>query len=102
MYKLSITILTTLFLIACGAESEKPVEPEQKADSVTPDRAAEIHARAIVIDAHADIEIPGSPSPYVGDDGRSQPAPAGTRHVAGDSAARCRRVRRRVVPRAPR
>ncbi len=75
MHKLSITILATLFLIACGAETEKPVEPEQKAGSVTPDRAAEIHARAIVIDAHADIEIPGSPSPYVGDDGRSQVAP---------------------------
>jgi len=30
----------------------------------------------LVLDAHADIEIPGRPSPYVGDDGLSQVAPA--------------------------
>ena len=38
-------------------------------------RAQEIHARAVVIDAHADIEIPGRESPYVGADGRSKVAP---------------------------
>ena len=37
--------------------------------------AEQIHARAIVIDAHADIEIPGKESRYAGDDGLSQVAP---------------------------
>ncbi len=38
-------------------------------------RAKCIHANSIVIDAHADIEIPGRESAYVGIDGRSKVAP---------------------------
>ena len=34
-----------------------------------------VHADAMVIDAHADIEVPGKESPYVGPDGRSRVAP---------------------------
>ena len=34
-----------------------------------------IHSSALVIDAHADIEIPGQESRYVGADGKSQVAP---------------------------
>ena len=34
-----------------------------------------IHAEALVLDAHADIEIPGAETRYAGDDGRSQVAP---------------------------
>ncbi len=34
-----------------------------------------IHQRAIVIDTHADIEIPGKESRYVGEDGKSKVAP---------------------------
>ncbi len=37
--------------------------------------AADIHRDALVLDAHADIEIPGSETRYAGDDGRSQVAP---------------------------
>src|SRR5262245_7042374 len=37
--------------------------------------ADEIHRGAIVIDAHADVEVPGKESPYVGPDGRSKVAP---------------------------
>lgn len=37
--------------------------------------ARAIHERVLVLDAHADIEFPDRPSPYVGDDGRSQVAP---------------------------
>lgn len=68
--------------------------------------ARAIHERVLVLDAHADIEIPGRPSPYVGDDGLSQVAPAklragrvdavvmsaavgpGPRTAEGDAAAR--------------
>ena len=34
-----------------------------------------IHAQALVLDAHADIEIPGKESRYVGTDGLSKVAP---------------------------
>ena len=38
-------------------------------------RAKAIHASALTLDAHADIEIPGKPSSYVGSDGLSKVAP---------------------------
>lgn len=38
-------------------------------------RVQQLHAEAVVIDAHADIEIPGRESPYVGPDGRSRVTP---------------------------
>lgn len=34
-----------------------------------------VHTHALVLDAHADIEIPGQPSRYAGDDGLSRVAP---------------------------
>ena len=37
---------------------------------------AGIHAAALVLDAHADIELPGQPSRYAGDDGLSRVAPS--------------------------
>jgi membrane dipeptidase len=49
-------------LLASGAAAAAPA-PER------------VHADALVLDAHADIEIPGRESPYVGEDGRSQVAP---------------------------
>lgn len=50
----------------------KPTTPEV----VAPDIAQEIHQKALVLDAHADIEIPGKESRYVGEDGRSKVEPA--------------------------
>src|SRR5262245_28714434 len=38
-------------------------------------RVEKTHADTMVIDAHADIEVPGKESPYVGPDGRSRVAP---------------------------
>jgi membrane dipeptidase len=40
------------------------------------ERAQDIHTAALTIDAHADIEVPGKPSAYVGEDGLSQVEPA--------------------------
>ncbi len=48
-------------------------EPSHSATSTK--HAAKVHADAMVIDAHADIEVPGKESPYVGPDGRSKVAP---------------------------
>ena len=42
---------------------------------MTNEHVRRIHADAMVIDAHADIEVPGKESPYVGPDGRSKVAP---------------------------
>ena len=39
------------------------------------ERARNIHERSLTLDAHADIEIPGKPSMYVGPDGLSKVAP---------------------------
>jgi membrane dipeptidase len=38
--------------------------------------AQRIHESVLVLDAHADIELPGKPSPYAGEDGISRVAPA--------------------------
>ncbi len=93
-----------LALAACQTAPEvtAPVPDE----ATTQDRARTIHERVLVLDAHADIEIPGKPSPYVGSDGRSRVEPAklhrggvdavvmavavgpGPRNAAGFAAAR--------------
>jgi len=48
-------------------------EPSHSAVNI--EHADNVHANAMVIDAHADIEVPGNESPYVGPDGRSKVAP---------------------------
>ena len=57
--------LALLLLNACS-ESSQPAMPD----------AQSIHRDAITIDAHADIELPGQPSSYVGSDGLSKVSPA--------------------------
>jgi membrane dipeptidase len=58
---------------------------ESTSSAVDLERARDIHTKAMVIDAHVDIEIPGRESPYVGDDGRSKAAP--DKMVKGDMDA---------------
>lgn len=57
----------------CGS-GEAPPSPQAVAAEVVASPAS-VHADVLVLDAHADIEIPGKPSRYAGDDGRSQVAP---------------------------
>jgi membrane dipeptidase len=61
--------LVLLLLQACGETNQTPQPDSGKPDAQT------IHREALTIDAHADIEIPGQPSAYVGPDGLSQVAP---------------------------
>ena len=74
--RLICVVGAVLGLLACGpvdgalATGEGP----DAADLIR--RARAIHDRVLVLDAHADIEIPGKPSPYVGADGLSRVAPA--------------------------
>ena len=46
-----------------------------ESDPISESDVAAMHAATLVLDAHADIEIPGRESRYVGADGRSQVAP---------------------------
>ena len=69
----SIPLLVgSLTLVACTEHMPDAMEP--LAVALKPSAQA-VHQRALVLEAHADIEIPGKESRYVGADGRSQVAP---------------------------
>jgi len=92
-------------LSSCSEPAREQAEPTA-AETAMADRARAIHEAALVLDAHADIEIPGNPSRYAGPDGVSRVAPSkmvaggvdavvmavavgpGPRDAAGYSAAR--------------
>lgn len=70
MTKLSLPImLLVLSQVGCSNQSNKAQNPSLL------NHAQAIHSAALTIDAHADIEIPGKPSMYVGDDGLSKVTP---------------------------
>ena len=60
-------VALTLFLVSCDVWAAQ--------DSSLITRAQVLHERILTVDAHADIEIPGAPSSYVGPDGLSKVAP---------------------------
>lgn len=60
-----ITTSLALLLLSACSESSPPTMSD----------AQSIHRDAITIDAHADIELPGHPSSYVGSDGLSKVSP---------------------------
>jgi len=69
---LAATILT---LVGCSRSQDEP-SPTDQATAELATSAEAIHKNALVLDAHADIEIPGKESRYAGADGLSQVAPA--------------------------
>jgi membrane dipeptidase len=70
MTKLSLPIiLLILSQVGCSNQSNKAQNPSLL------NRAQAIHSAALTIDAHADIEIPGKPSMYVGADRLSKVTP---------------------------
>ena len=78
---MSKLLLPVLFLTSClvGCSGESNMEEKTSAPSdqeaALMVRAKAIHTSALTLDAHADIEIPGKPSSYVGSDGLSKVAP---------------------------
>ncbi len=65
-----------LTLAACSQPLGDSSDTEQApAEIATPVSAQSIHENALVLDAHADIEIPGKESRYAGADGLSKVAP---------------------------
>jgi membrane dipeptidase len=73
---LRVALLVAL-LSSCSEQAAEPAEssPPNDDEPAFLDRARAIHEAALVLDAHADIEIAGSPSRYAGPDGVSQVAP---------------------------
>ncbi len=72
--------LSMLFLASCLVGCSGSGEPNKKEKNVTSSdliaEAKAIHTKALTLDAHADIEIPGRPSSYVGSDGLSKVEPS--------------------------
>lgn len=75
--------LVVIGLCGCGAAETEQAQSEVTAPSAgqaevaaapQPD-ASSVHRAVLVLDAHADIEIPGRPSRYAGADGLSKVAP---------------------------
>ena len=69
--------------VGCSLESKIKATTDQNATLMV--QAQAIHTSALTIDAHADIEIPGKPSMYVGSDGLSKVAPS-KMHAGGLNA----------------
>ena len=75
---LATLLLITLSQAGCNVESASEgaaAAPEDKSTTLIT-QAKAVHASALTIDAHADIEIPGKPSMYVGAYGLSRVSPA--------------------------
>ena len=78
---MSRTSAWTLALVAvmawgCAGPPGESISDADQSPEALLERARAIHERVLVLDAHADIELPDAPSPYVGDDGLSQVEPA--------------------------
>ena len=63
------TLVVTLSMLAACDDFSGPSENSKPLDAVT------VHANALVLDAHADIEIPGKEDRYAGADGKSKVEP---------------------------
>ena len=69
-FRLFTLVVTLSMLTACANFSST------SADNNNPLDAATVHANALVLDAHADIEIPGKEDRYAGADGKSKVEPS--------------------------
>ena len=81
MNRTALWTLATLALVAvmawgCAGPPGESISDADQSPEALLERAQAIHERVLVLDAHADIELPDAPSPYVGDDGLSQVDPA--------------------------
>ena len=74
MPRLLVPLLTLIISqVGCSLESKIKATTHQNVTLLA--QAQAIHISALTIDAHADIEIPGKPSMYVGSDGLSKVSP---------------------------
>jgi membrane dipeptidase len=77
MFRLLIPLIFLTVSQFCFSEefNLKEVSLTLDDDAILIARAKNIHSSALTRDAHADIEIPGKPSSYVGSDGLSKVSP---------------------------
>jgi membrane dipeptidase len=77
MFRLLVPLIFLTVSQFCFSEefNLKEVSLTLDDDAILIARAKNIHSSALTIDAHADIEIPGKPSSYVGSDGLSKVSP---------------------------
>ncbi|MGI9326758.1 MAG: dipeptidase [Pseudomonadales bacterium] len=73
-----LAVIAVVFglLAGCANPSAQPGQNEAQPGDATLEQIQAIHNKALVVDAHADIEIPGKPSRYAGADGLSKVEPA--------------------------
>ncbi len=79
MLRRSVFLLILLVFSLSCAPADRAVTPKKNGAGAEGDllkRAAIIHSEVLTLDAHADVEIAGAPSAYVGADGLSKVAPA--------------------------
>lgn len=69
----SCSMVALLVLVSCGPRADDTGRDAAESTPVLDAQA--IHQHALVLDAHADIEIPGKESRYAGADGLSKVAP---------------------------
>ncbi len=72
-----VLLVSLIFMLTSCSQSDEPadLEPAPIPEAEVSVSAQEIHTAALVLDAHADIEIPDKPSRYAGADGLSRVAP---------------------------
>ena len=76
LYNSLLMTATILLIGACTPPTEDSSKTTQTiAEPVSQPSAEVIHQNALVLDAHADIEIPGKESRYAGSDGKSKVSP---------------------------
>lgn len=69
---LALMLLSALLLSSCSEPADNPSPPAEEEAVRSPEQ---IHDSVLVLDAHADIELPDKPSRYAGPDGLSRVAP---------------------------
>ena len=74
MHKFLSMLFLASCLVGCSGEPNKKDKNVTSSDLIA--KAKPIHTKALTLDAHADIEIPGRPSSYVGSDGLSKVEPS--------------------------
>jgi membrane dipeptidase len=78
-------LISAAFLTACTPADDTTAPSPAAQTPIAQLSAEQIHTQALVLDAHADIEIPGKESRYVGADGLSKVSPEKMR--AGETDA---------------
>ncbi|MEH6569964.1 MAG: membrane dipeptidase [Halioglobus sp.] len=76
MTKTVISLLLAISLAGCSLDTDESNKKSPEPAVLTSTSVETIHSNALVLDAHADIEIPGKESRYVGPDGRSKVEPS--------------------------